>query len=244
MAIDDALCHQEPHLPFNLPLHRSAVTALSTECMQRAQGLLAPLYRHTGLADSTHCSRAGMAVCGETALPQGPGATAGSVAAAAVVLPAPGPPQRVPNRVIVVRKPLALRRREPRKAVVLDPEGAASTALPAPDLARARLDAVHSVRHTAARGCTRPCQSRLAWIPGDLKPRSAERAAAIVLPTPQAATAVVHAVAGRGVVLAGWGVAPCDVDGGAQEGFEGAALAILPAPQAAFRVCAQKEMEV
>lgn len=54
---------------------------------------------------------------------------------------------------------------------------------------------------------------------------------------PQPAAPVVDAVAGGWHDLAGWCVAPGDVDRGAQQGLEGAALTLVPTPQPTLRVC-------
>jgi hypothetical protein len=108
-----------------------------------------------------------------------------------------------------------------------------------PDLPSPRLDAVGCRgRPLAVRSCG-PRQDRLAGVPGRLPTRPPEGAAAVRLPAPQASAAVVDAVCVGWGFCAGRCIGPGDVDGGAQHGFEGAALPVLPAPQPALSICRQ-----
>lgn len=108
-------------------------------------------------------------------------------AAALSVLKAPGTAHRVPNGVVVVGQRLAFRGRR-EDPVAVDAESAALPVLVAPDLARARLHAVHRRGCALARRRGLPRQHRFVGLSRKLQARAAERAAALVLrgPAPEA----------------------------------------------------------
>jgi len=160
-----------------------------------------------------------------------------SEATALVVLPAPWPADSITHRVVVVGEALALGRRCPCDAIVLNPERTARAILPSPHLACLCFHTVHSCWRALAGWRVRPCQSGFVGIARQLHACAAEGAAAVILPAPQPACSIVHTVTGSRLIHAGWRIAPGDEDRGAEQCLERAALAVLPAPQSAFRIC-------